>query len=279
MATVVKAYQAGKAIFDHSFQGYSVGAGCQRQFLKLNAKLLRQLVATDINTPIATNDQKARVVAPGVNTPVANPFIISRGSYQQSLWTYDETNHGFLLPDTTENETVAQYAQRIGLIAGDIYTFVVFGEREPIAYQSPYSDDVLASLNYCDFGWVRMIVKSGLSSVDTLAEDLNQIFEFQSSGGSFDTSRSNIANQPILNLVSIHNLLESGDSDFILTGGIGLIRSRLDQDLRSDSELHMIYGSDAEDMFGIASDYILQTWVSGTTNVGDSTLILEGGNG
>jgi hypothetical protein len=43
--------------------------------------------------------------------------------------------------------------------------------------------------------------------------------------------------------------------------------------------MHMIYGQSAENMYGIASDYILQTWESGTTSVGDSTLILEGGNG
>ena len=40
-----------KAIFDHSFEGYAVGAQNQRRFLSLNAKMLRQLVATDINTP------------------------------------------------------------------------------------------------------------------------------------------------------------------------------------------------------------------------------------
>lgn len=280
MATVVKAYQAGKAIFDHSFQGYSVGAQCQQQFLKLNAKMLRSLVATDINTPIATNDQKARVVAPGVNTPVADPFIISRGSYQQSVWSFDAATQGFMLPEYSSGETVAQYAQRVGLIAGDIYTFVLFAEKIDIAYQSPFADDVLASLNYCEFGWVRFIVKGNLSSVEIDTNtNFEDFFEFQSSGGAFDPVKSNIYQQPITNTVGMYGLIDQETTSHTGTGGLGLIRSRLDQDLRSDSALHMMYGDSASDMFGIASDYILQTWERGTTSVGDSTLILEGGNG
>lgn len=282
MATVVKAYQAGKEIFDHSFQGYSVGAQCQQQFLKLNAKLLRQLVATDINTPLSTNNQKARVVAPGVNTPVANPFIISRGSYQQSLWSYNALAVGFQLPQPSDNETVAQYAQRVGLIAGDIYTFIVFAEMVQDAFVPSFSDDALAFLKYCNFGWVRCIVKSGLSSVTSAATGISQLFDFQSSGGDFTPENSSLGMVEIGEFVNISTLLpisQEASAAYLRTGGIGLIRSRLDQDLRSDSELHIEYGRDANNMFGIASDYILQTWESGTTSVGDSTLILEGGNG
>lgn len=278
MATVVKAYQAGKEIFDHSFQGYSVGSQCQRQFMSLNSKMLRQLVATDINTPIAHNDQKARVVAPGANTPVADPFIVSRGSYQQSLFAFDTENYGYNMPEPENDETVAQYAQRVGLIAGDIYTFVVFSEKLQMAYVSPSWDDVLASLPYCDFGWVRMIVKSGLSEDDTTPDSLSKLFDFQSSGGAFDVQRSAIGNQPVGNTIMLGSLLDQNDTEHTATGALGVIRSRLDQDLRSDSEMHVFYGADAEDLFGISSDYILDTWAAGTTRVGDSELILEGGD-
>lgn len=279
MATVVKAYQAGKAIFDHSFQGYSVGAGCQRQFLKLNAKLLRQLVATDVNSNLPTDEQKARVVAPGVNTAVANPFIISRGSYQQSLWSYDAQSYGFTLPLPESDETVAQYANRVGLIAGDIYTFIVFAELEQEAYVPPFTDDSVAFVKYCNFGWVRCIVKSGLSDVSDEALNIGQIFDFQSSGGDFSTENSTLSSSSIGALVTMASLLPINPEGYIMTGGIGLIRSRLDQDLRSDSELKMKYGTQAEDLFGIASEYILDAWQSGTTSVGDSELILEGGEG
>lgn len=278
MATVVKAYQAGKAIFDHSFQGFSVGAACQRQFMSLNSKMLRQLVATDINTPIATNSQKARVVAPGVSAPVADPFIISRGSYQQNLFTYNAASHAFEMPHAREEETVAAYAQRIGLIAGDIYTIVVFAERKGIAYQSPSWDDALASVNYCDFGWVRMIVKSGLSDDTNLFESLVQIFKFETSGGSFEKAVNDIGGLASDDVINMSAILGDNASNYTLTGALGMIRSRLDQDLRSDSVLYMNYGSTADDMFGIASGYILDEWVNSTTNVGNSELILEGGS-
>lgn len=279
MATVVKAYQSGKEIFDHSFQGFSVGAACQRQFMSLNAKMLRQLVATDINTPIATNSQKARVVAPGVSAPVANPFIISRGSYQQNLFTYNETSHAFEMPNATSGETVAAYAQRVGLIAGDIYTVIAFAERKGIAYQSPNWDDALASVNYCDFGWVRMIVKSGLSSITNEFSSLSQIFNFETSGGNFESAGTVIGSFASDDPITLAQLLGNYGSSYTETGALGMIRSRLDQDLRSDSELYVNYGSTADDMFGIASDYILDEWVNSTTSVGNSELILEGGNG
>lgn len=280
MATVVKAYQAGKAIFDHAFQGYSVGAQNQRQFMSLNSKMLRQLVATDINTPIPTNEQLARVVAPGVSVPVANPFIISRGSYQQSLFVYNPELFGYSMTEAhvLENETVAQYAARVGLIAGDIYTFVAFAEKEQMAYVSPHWDDALASLNHCSFGWIRCIVKSGLSEVTDAATGYRQFFDFESSGGDFDAENSELWISQLGTPITIESLLLRDAEGYTNTGAIGLIRSRLDQDLRSDSVMHVNYGSDAEDMFGIASDYILGEWASGTTSVGDSNLILEGGD-
>lgn len=278
MATVVKAYQAGKAIFDHSFEGFSVGAQCQRQFMSLNAKMLRQLVATDINTPIATNSQKARVVAPGVSVPVANPFIISRGSYQQNLFRYIANSYAYVMPDLEDAETVAEYANRVGLVAGDIYTFVVYAEKNDIAYESSVHDDVLASLNYCSFGFVRLIVKDGLSNINDAASKYSQLFNVQTSGGDFAINSASLEEWDIDGPIGIEMLLANNANEYTKTGAIGLIRSRVDQDLRSDSVMNVYYGSNAENMFGIASDYILDEWINSTTNVGNSELILEGGN-
>jgi hypothetical protein len=182
------------------------------------------------------------------------------------------------MPQATIDETVAQYAARVGLIAGDIYTFVVLAEREEIAYQSPRYDDALASLNYCNFGWVRCIVKSGLSDVSDTMTEYSQIFDFQSSGGDFDTSLSDLHSKAPDDVIDLSALLVNGGEGYTLTGAIGLIRSRLDMDLRSDSVMHVKYGTQADDLYGIASDYILDEWSSGTTSVGDSNLILEGGD-
>ncbi len=278
MATVMQAYSAGKAIFDHSFEGYAVGAQNQRRFLSLNAKMLRQLVATDINTPIPTNSQKARVVAPGVSVPVADPFIISRGSYQQNLFGYNEGAYAYFLPEALNGETVAEYASRNGLIAGDIYTFVVLAEKKEIAYQSNLYDDALASQNYCSFGWVRLIVKENLSSVTGEIGNLSQLFDVQNSGGDFNVTSATLQEIAPDDDITIDTLTVANKNAYTQRGAIGLIRSRLDQDLRSDSVMNVQYGTTAEDMFGIASDYILDEWKNATTSVGDSDLILEGGD-
>lgn len=278
MATVMQAYSAGKEIFDHSFEGYAVGAQNQRRFLSLNAKMLRQLVATDINTPLKGDAQKARVVGPGVSVPVANPFVISRGSYQQNAFAWEESDQSFGLPSPNNNETVAAYAQRVGLVAGDIYTFIVFAEKKKIAYQSNLFDDVLASQNYCSFGWIRLIVKENLSSVTTSVSSLRDLFTKQTSGGDFDFNDFEKGTVAVDDAVKIETLIKNNRDAYTFTGAIGLIRSRLDQDLRSDSVLYVNYGTTAENMYGIASEYILDEWKNATTNVGDSDLILEGGD-
>ena len=281
MATVMQAYSAGKAIFDHSFEGYAVGAANQRRFLSLNAKMLRQLVATDINTPLKGDAQKARVVGPGVSVPVANPFIISRGSYPQVFFTLNnnkEDGPAYATPSANSGETVAAYAARTGLIAGDIYTFLALAEKKDIAYQSSLYDDVLASQNYCSFGWVRLIVKENLSSNNSAISKLSDIFTVQSSGGDFAWPDDKLTLINIGGQIDLSTLIISNNEAYTATGGIGLIRSRLDQDLRSDSEMVVFYGSTAEDMFGIASEYILDEWKNATTNVGNSDLILEGGD-
>lgn len=281
MATIIKAYQAGKEIFDHSFQGYSVGAQCQRQFMALNARMLRELVAADVNTPLTGNNQKAKVVAPGSNTPVANSYIISRGTYAQRFFSWSEDHFGFYAPtpDTIgqAHQSVASYAHDNGLIGGDIYTLIVFAEREDLAYVSPLYDDALSMLNYCNFGWIRMIVKQDIDSIDTSADALEDLFEFQSSGGDFAAIADTLAEFEVDHYINFANLLVNVEG-YIGSGAIGMIRSRFDQDLRSDSQMYMLYGSDAEDEYGIVSEYILDVWAGGATSVGNSDLILEGGD-
>lgn len=272
MATIVQAYAAGKAIFDHSYQGYSAGAQNQREFIKRNAKLLRDIVAADINTPITTNGQKGRVVAPGVSVPVPNSYEISKGTYAQNLFTRNDTT--FKMPAKLNDETVSAYATRIGLIPGDIYTFVLFMVNEKVAYKSNTWEDVLASQQNCDFGYVRFIAKDVAGVTDALV-NMGQLFEIETGGNVLPAE--NIANEisPSTD-ITIAELMQDG-AGYTGTGSIGVIRSRQDMDLRSESSMYVNYGTTEENMFGIASDYILDAWKSGTSSIGDSDLILEGG--
>lgn len=274
MATVVQAYTAGKVIFDHSFQGYSVGAQNQREFLKRNAKMLRELIATDINTPITTNEQKGRVVAPGVSTPAINPFLVSVGTYDQNLF---EVNNGACkIPEPQENETVKNYAERHNLIAGDIYTIVSLAPRKEDAYVSNAYDDVLASQPIVDFMYVRLIVKSGLESDNDKLMEYGQLFDVEVGGNGVQIQQQ-VEEWAVIDQ-SITAIAQNPDA-YRASGAIGVIRSRKDMDLRSNSSLSVRYGTDAESMFGIASDYVLDAWRAGTSSIGNSDLILEGGEG
>lgn len=79
MATVMQAYSRMKSITDHSFEGITAGQATMSQFLRLNANLLRQKVATEVEqgydlgsiyafSPLATKE-----FAP-------NEYIVSAGS-------------------------------------------------------------------------------------------------------------------------------------------------------------------------------------------------------
>lgn len=273
MATVVQAYTAGKAIFDHSFQGFSVGAQNQREFLKLNAKLLREAVASDINGNVPANQQLSRVVAPGVTVPVPNSYIISKGTYTQRLFTRDDTT--FKMPSKLTDETVSAYATRVNLIPGDIYTFILFMVSERKAYQSNLHTDILASQQYCDFGFVRFIAKD-VTGVSDVLTHMGQLFEVETGGNVLPAE--DIANEiaPGAN-ITIAELMQNGVG-YTETGGIGVIRSRRDMDVRSESRLYINYGTTVDDMFGIVPAYLLDEWTYGTAQIGESNLILEGGS-
>lgn len=281
MATVVKAYQAGQEIFDHAFQGYSKGSGCQRQFTSLNAKFLRDAVSADINSGRSPENQLSRVVSPGANVPVANMYIISRGSYAQRLFDWNPAAQAFIMPQVEQDqggdaESVAAYAQRCGLIAGDIYTICLFTERETPVYEPMFTDDAHGFLLGCEFGWARMIVKDELSVDFTPAATMSQFFDFQTSGGNFKQMASVLAAKAPGVPITMVDLM-TGVTGVTNTGAMGVIRSRLDQDLRSDSEMYMIPGEDASNEFGIVPAYILDVWGAGTPEIGHSELILEGG--
>ena len=274
MATIVQAYAAGKEIFDHSFQGYAVGAQNQRKFISENAKALREAIAADINNNVTTNQQKGRVVAPSVSQPVPFGYVISKGNYPQNLLVSEE-NGIYNFPEALEEEKVKDYASRCGLIAGDIFTIVIFAPQKTEAFTTPLYDDVLAMQKYCNFAYIRFTVKSGLDTSEDAIENIGQLFEIEQPG-SVLLNPADIANWGINLDLSIYTLLVNR-STYTGTGAIGVIRSRRDEDLRSDSVMQVVYGSKAEDMFGIASDYLLDVWKSGTQSIGDSDLILEGG--
>lgn len=267
MATVMQAYSQGQEIFNHSFEGKSVGAMCQREFMRLNAKALRSRLAADIAGGDLTTTI-GRVTAPGIATIVPNEYIISRGSYQNQVLTVD--NDGlFSLPAVSGQETLAAYATRVGLIAGDIYTFVYIKTDDSEILFSALGDlsQPVDKVLRGEFGYVRCTVKD-LSAVATEASAAKwgDIFTIEDPSGT-----SGVAGVRIDSVIDIGNICNA-DTD--KGYAIGLIRSRLDVDLRSNSVMK-VYNANT---FGIYYNSLIEAWKKSTESIGDSDLILEGGD-
>lgn len=278
MATVMQAYSAGKEIFDHSFQGKKVGAGNQAEFLRLNALNLRNTIAADFDLGRVDADAAARVVAPKSLYPVINEYIISRGNYPQKYFSFvtdDEEDGGntrIVPAEFVEGETVGQYAQRVGLVPGDLYTIVTYGSEEfnPVFEVAGVTSSFGKQFEGA-FGYVRFQVKEDVLTNQTAMAASLPLATF------FDITASENMTAPTWTTITDGIIAENVGPTGYLGGGVavGIIRSRLDQDLRSDSKMIVLTGERAA---GITSNYALQAWTQGTTEIGNSELILEGGD-
>lgn len=287
MATVMQAYSAGQEIFNHAFQGKSIGAENQRAFLSKNSKLLRGLIAAEIEAGTAALRCNAAVVAPGAITPVPNEYMISEGSYPQNFFKWDDDSAVFSTPEAQESETVAQYAQRVGLVAGDLYTFtaiVVSGQNPSFTVRgvtSPTTGNYKPESQYpCSFAFVRLQVKD-VTAVTTLASEatFNTVFEVTASMNAKMSLTYSLADNPVSLQTVVPTAIFEAASDGL--GAFGVIRSRLDQDLRSTSFMHVASVVDnraTSGFYGITSPLALAAWRQGTEALGDSDLILEGGD-
>lgn len=269
MATVMAAYSNGKEIFDHSFQGYAKGAENQRRFLAENAKLLRSQLAADINsTTLATDEGTAHLTYPGGSTIVPNAYKISEGTYQQAFFDMDGAQFIFS-GRTSSSQSVADYATSRGLIPGDIYTLVVITANPVLAplFSVSGGDGLASQVLPGTFAFARLTVKNDVLSNSDVVVNFSQIFNIETSPRF--TSGTSLASTAISDgLGSIEVFL--GDN----SGAFGVIRSRLDKDLRSTSYL-TLYDPDS---FGLNWYNVLPGWKQGTASVGNSDLILEGGN-
>lgn len=274
MATIMQAYSAGKEIFDHSFQGKAVGAANMAEFMRQNLKILRERVAYEVNNDIQADDLSANCVWPGATQPVANAYLISKGTYDQKA--FNVTRPGgmvyFVLPSPVKNEEVNEYAARVGLLPNDYYTFCLFLEGTSELYHAFEGLEDPAGIGYnCRFGFVRLHVKSNVTSIEDIIATKSQLFDVDSS--------MNIDEAFMLENVDEGISMSDLDPDSRGVGSIGLIRSRKDMDLRSTSYMICPTTGDIEsNAFGIKSVYMLDTWKRGTESLGNSDLILEGGS-
>lgn len=289
MATVLQAYSAGKEIFDHSFQGKSVGEQCAREFLSLNTKALRAAIAAEQQANTALENQKALVVLPKATQPVANAYIVSQGTYQQTFFGLAGDSAGIEIswPVPSAQQTAAEYALSHGLVAGDLYTLIVFGmsKTNPSFVLNGYeaTDRFATDLGSANFIFVRLKVKSAIASVASFT--IGDIFEITAiKGASSPVQISSLILSSVISASSNSNIIDNDK----LFGGVpnsvaaGIIRSRTDEDLRSNTVLlPMKLSEDSESSWntgGIVGGLAVQAWKQRTAQLGDSDLILEGGD-
>lgn len=272
MASVMATYAAGKEIFDHSFEGYSVGAENQRRFMSENIRLLRAAIASAIEE---ADDEKfgPNVTAPGIQVPVFNEWKISEGSYPLVGFTpfTGDNSPGWALPSPQEGETPAAYAERVGLLADDLFTFLIF---KPITSQVLYRAATITYgpeyLYQVAFGFVRLRVKPDLATTGT-ASTYADIFTEEVSAN----VQSSLAGYLLGDDIHRGSFTVGGVTD--LVGMIGLIRSREDVDLRSLSYMRYDFPDSYRD-HGLDYRYLLWAWKNAAQKIGQSELILEGGD-
>lgn len=276
LSTVVKAYSAGKIIFDHAFEGARVPEGAYRYFLKRNTDALRARVYNDIQGAV-TDSLSNPLVGPSSISPVIGQYLISEGSLQQNFVNItpspsaDDPTLFTFGSAPAEGEPLPTYMQRMGVSPGDIFTVVFFAKAAEMAGLTPKTV----------FGFIRYVAKD-VSEVQSLASAATLANAFDINASDNITGGALFAGSTLFNTG-----VEPSDSSSIYVEGIGLervgvsgwvgsigvIRSRDDSPLRSTSQMVWTL---FEDLGGLSWAEVVDAW-SIKAQIGQSDLVLEGG--
>ena len=267
MATIMRAYSAGKIVFDHSYEGISVGSKCQQKFMSDNLKALRGAVIADNNSTEAYSDLTARVVARGSVIPVANKYKISEGTLRNTVVLNGTYGCQFNFDGVTEaGLTVSGWCQKYGIVADDIFTFCAFLNKPSTNNNSTTGFDSL--LDYQGtFDYVRLRVKPEALTSNILISQatFNDVFYND------DYSVHGIDEESLISSGVDVSTWRGG----FTAGSAACIRSRENSKLRS-SETMRVFNMGSVD-FGIKTPSILPFWRKGSNTLGNSGLLLEGG--
>lgn len=277
MATIMQAYSHGKEIFDHSFEGKPVGMGSMREFLSRNANALRQAVIDDYNIK-PTAHLSAIVNAPKTNYPVPNTYVVSAGSLQQNFFNITEAsasnaNAVVTTPAAQEGETMAEYAARVGLHVGDIYTFVGFAVRPTAnAFITPNGVGGGANQKQGMFYYVRLIVTDAIES-NSPATDVNMVDIFEEVATQGIDTLAGFTNPVAGYEMNLGQVAHFAEEEWVAVAA-GIIRSEVNSGLRSNETLHWCNWSN---VYGIDYANLWLAWSKTKDELGQSDLILEGG--
>lgn len=317
MTTISMAYSAGKNIFDHSFQGKSVGDACNNYFMKRNAVLLRSQIAAQLSM----DSRLATACCVNYNPicPVPNAYFVSEGSLENNM-RVDFGRHGNDYPDFNASYvgndalsgTLGDFVTR-NFSPDDLFTmvaFVVTSQDRTDAVFKTGPQSIPSIIGYelqfcvmpCRFGFIRFAIKeSAFSStkvIDATGENQatwGDIFEITDSEGDVlkldDETVNAIMGGSLIDGFAIGDFIPVRPlfhtQDYHGLGSVALIRSRINQDLRSTE--YMItannYGREegspytVNGSWGLTAPVVLQGWQQAIASIADSDLILEGGDG
>lgn len=122
MTTIGAAYKTLKSIADHSFEGYSSGMQCMRQFNSRNLNRFKQAAAA--KGSVAFNEYKDGDVNP-------MPFILASGSLPGFAFKFDETSNLEIVGEKegADFTTAEGIYAALGVQRNDLITFcTVIGE-------------------------------------------------------------------------------------------------------------------------------------------------------
>lgn len=246
MATVMQAYKAGLVIFDHSFQGKKVGLENMKTFLSVNAKKLRANIISDL----AANTVTSSVVSPGAITPVPYSFRVSEGTFAPSSFVVEKISSSVGIDELPSGATVAS----MNLVPGDIHTVVFIGCPDDTTAADEVSPATV-------FGFVRLTVKDDVPTGALIDLEWGEVFNIERYNASFDAS-GNINSGIMLDALC-----------GFTQGAMAVIHSRNDSGLRSTTD--MVCSSV---LWGVTPASIPEVWNAAVPSLGQSQLILEGGD-
>lgn len=265
-SSVARIYAAGQEIFNHSFQGFKQGKECQRQFMKMNNRILRQMVLNDL----ANTEDVARLGVPGVSVAVpCEGIMVSDGNYPVIGFEWMPAEKSWWMANPQQNETVAAYCARVGFVPGDIFTFGALSLDNNDSV-TPAWEDASGLKDHSvwpsAFQWQQLMVKDTAltdSTVITTASPLSVIFDNFVSSGELALENSTVGESIALDTMTTR---------FSDNGCIFLIRSKYGEDLRSTS--YLMPTQDVKD-YGIKSQLVVAAWTNPAA-LQDPDLVLDG---
>lgn len=269
-ATIVRAYSAGKSFYSTAFESATTPRQNMTAFMSVNMDYLRQLIIDEIDNQTPVDQQRGRVVHPQSYTPAPlDGLTISQGTLTDTIFTItpatDETPLTVSMPaPASDTETVADYAQRIGLTSDTIYTIVanIVDTQISILYPQPLATPY--AINYQSyFGTAQLTLKTTLPSMPITSATMADIFDIQYTGNVFPYSFEAIA---FGNGTWTANILLR-KANQIGTLGISAYQSSTQQ--TTTSTMHWL---STYNQYGIATEYIYNIW--GKNNRNDNNIII-----